>query len=199
MPPRPSSAQGARRDTREAILVLAEKLFHERGFRGFSYADLARELDVKPAAIHYHFPGKDELGTAIIERIRDRLQRIAQRFEQEQAPWPLRLDTLFQYYRHLCQEHCGVCAIGVTATEADSISPAMQVQIRLLIKEVLNFLVQVLARGRDAGDFRFEGRAEDRATLIFSAMSGALQLQRLTGLPQLAMVIEELKQDLSGS
>lgn len=185
-----------KRDTREAILELAERLFHEKGFRGFSYADLAGPLNVKPAAIHYHFPSKDDLGVAIIERIRERLSLTAQRFEQDQSPWPQRLDTLFNYYSHLCDQHCGVCAVGVSATEADSLSSAMQVQIRLLIKEVLNFLVQVLARGRDAGAFHFDGKAEDQATWILASLGGALQLQRLTGMAQLKTVIGEIRHNL---
>jgi len=186
----------AKRDTREAILELAERLFHEKGFRGFSYADLAGPLNVKPAAIHYHFPSKDDLGVAIIERIRERLNQTADRFEREQSSWPQRLDTIFNYYSSLCEQHSGVCAVGVSATEAESLSSAMQVQIRLLIKEVLNFLVQVLARGRDSGAFHFDGKAEDQATWILASLSGALQLQRLTGMAQLKVVVDEIRHNL---
>jgi TetR/AcrR family transcriptional repressor of nem operon len=29
-----------------------------RGFNGFSYADVAGELSLTTASLHYHFPGK---------------------------------------------------------------------------------------------------------------------------------------------
>lgn len=43
-------------DTRVRILDLAENLLLERGFNAFSYQHITRELDVKPAAIHHHYP-----------------------------------------------------------------------------------------------------------------------------------------------
>ena len=44
----------------------------ERGFNGFSYADVARELGVTKAALHYHFASKAELGDALIDRYAER-------------------------------------------------------------------------------------------------------------------------------
>src|SRR5207302_10075529 len=55
-------------DTATQILDVAERLVQERGFNGFSYADVARELGISKAALHYHYPGKAELGEALIER-----------------------------------------------------------------------------------------------------------------------------------
>lgn len=49
-------------DTRAAILDIAERLVQERGFNGFSYADVAVELGITKAALHYHFPGRPSWG-----------------------------------------------------------------------------------------------------------------------------------------
>ena len=54
--------------TRARILDAAEQLVQTRGFNGFSYADVATELGVTKASLHYHFPGKAELGEALIAR-----------------------------------------------------------------------------------------------------------------------------------
>src|SRR6266851_3631211 len=51
-----------------AILDVAERLAQTRGYNGFSYADIAAELGVTKASLHYHFPSKAELGRALIER-----------------------------------------------------------------------------------------------------------------------------------
>ena len=40
---------------RTPILDVAERLAQTRGFNGFSYADIATELDVTKASLHYHF------------------------------------------------------------------------------------------------------------------------------------------------
>src|SRR5436309_10731187 len=62
-------AQRARRvngDTASQILDVAERLVQSRGFNGFSYADVASELEISKASLHYHFAGKAELGEALI-------------------------------------------------------------------------------------------------------------------------------------
>src|ERR1700728_4433475 len=51
-----------------AILDVAEHLAQTRGFNGFSYADIAVQLRVTKASLHYHFPSKAELGRALVER-----------------------------------------------------------------------------------------------------------------------------------
>ena len=52
----------------QRILDIAEQLAQTRGFNGFSYADIAQELLVTKASLHYHFPSKAALGRALIER-----------------------------------------------------------------------------------------------------------------------------------
>ena len=57
--------------TRERILDSAQALAQARGFNAFSYADIATELGVKKASIHYHFPSKQNLETQLLERYRE--------------------------------------------------------------------------------------------------------------------------------
>jgi AcrR family transcriptional regulator len=52
--------------TAARILDVAERLVQTRGFNGFSYADVAGELGVTKASLHYRFPGKAERGEALI-------------------------------------------------------------------------------------------------------------------------------------
>ena len=58
--------------TAERILDIAERLVQTRGFTNFSYADIAAELGITKASLHYHFPSKAELGQAVIARYGER-------------------------------------------------------------------------------------------------------------------------------
>ena len=58
----------AEADTASRILDVAERLVQLSGFNGFSYADVAAELRITKASLHYHFAGKAELGEALIAR-----------------------------------------------------------------------------------------------------------------------------------
>ena len=86
-------------DTASRILDIAERLVQMRGFNGFSYADVAGELSLTTASLHYHFPGKAELGRALIaryaERFNDALAAIDARGRRRarQARAPTRAST----------------------------------------------------------------------------------------------------------
>ena len=54
--------------TREAILDAAEVLFAERGVDGVAVRDLARQLGLTPSSLYNHFPGKQALYEAVLER-----------------------------------------------------------------------------------------------------------------------------------
>src|ERR1051326_5309076 len=54
--------------TADRILDVAERLVQTRGFNGFSYADIAVEVGITKASLHYHFPTKADLGRALVLR-----------------------------------------------------------------------------------------------------------------------------------
>src|SRR5450759_226754 len=57
-----------RSETASRILDTAERMVAMRGYNGFSYADVAKELGITRAALHYHFASKTDLGEALISR-----------------------------------------------------------------------------------------------------------------------------------
>ena len=68
------SREQPERPTDTQILDVAERLVQTRGYNAFSYADIANELELTKAALHYHFAGKAQLGEALIHRYADRFR-----------------------------------------------------------------------------------------------------------------------------
>ena len=62
------AASAASSSTASRVLDTAERLVQVRGFNGFSYADIAAELQISKASLHYHFATKADLGEALINR-----------------------------------------------------------------------------------------------------------------------------------
>jgi TetR/AcrR family transcriptional regulator len=54
--------------TREVILDTAERLFAARGVDGVAVRDLAREMGITASSLYNHFPGKQQLYQAVLER-----------------------------------------------------------------------------------------------------------------------------------
>src|ERR671924_812754 len=85
-------------NTKRAIMDLAETFIQEKGFNGFSYAHIAKELNVKNAAIHYHFPSKEDLAGAVIQRYRDRFQLWINNSRIKNLSPQKKLDWFFSIY-----------------------------------------------------------------------------------------------------
>lgn len=57
-----------RTDTREAILRSARTTVETHGYTALSFRDLASDVGVKSASVHYHFPTKPDLAEALVNR-----------------------------------------------------------------------------------------------------------------------------------
>ena len=54
------------------ILDAAETMIQSQGYNGFSFREIADQVGIKSASVHYHFPTKADLGAAVARRYTDR-------------------------------------------------------------------------------------------------------------------------------
>jgi TetR/AcrR family transcriptional repressor of nem operon len=183
-------------NTQRAILDLAESMLQDKGFNGFSYAHIAAELNVKNAAIHYHFPSKEELGCAVIQRYRDRFQLWIKNARIKDLPPKEKLDWFFGIYTNMRADRGKVCLAGSLETEFNAIPDSLREQTQSLTRELLTWLQATLNEGREAGVFNFNGEPAGKAALILSSLQGGLQMARALGTKKFLEVVEQNKQDL---
>src|SRR6202012_1004558 len=79
--------------TAERILDIAERLVQTRGFNNFSYADIAGELGITTASLHYHFRSKAELGQALVSRYAERFVDSLREIDREIPDSRAKLDA----------------------------------------------------------------------------------------------------------
>ena len=81
-------------DRKEEILEIATELLQARSFSSFSYADLSARLGISKASIHHHFPTKEAMARALVERFRaSNRQLLVDLDRQHKDPWQ-RLEIL---------------------------------------------------------------------------------------------------------
>lgn len=59
-------------NTADAIMDAAERRIRDAGYNGFSFREIAEEIGVKSASVHYHFPTKGALAAAVAHRYTER-------------------------------------------------------------------------------------------------------------------------------
>ena len=89
-------ARPSGRPLREEILAAARPLIQRVGVDGFSFSDIAAQLDVKAPSIHHHFATKADLVAEVAERYRiDFADRVAEISDETAAERLLSYADLF--------------------------------------------------------------------------------------------------------
>lgn len=186
------------RDTREEIMNAAEELLQRRGYNGFSYQHVAVQLGIRNAAIHYHFPSKEDLGVALVRRYRERFREWCEQISAHRSAWD-RLQAYFNTYIDYLEAECKICPGGILGTEFEAISEEMRQEARLLMREIFEWLVETLELGRAQNTLNYPGEARHKAVEIGAALQGALQIARMAGHDRFHQVLDQLGLELKQS
>ena len=184
--------------TSSRILDIAERLVQSRGFNGFSYADIAAELQISKASLHYHFPGKAELGEALIARYASRFAAALQAIDATAAAAPAKLDAYAELYADVVRGN-GMCLCGMLAAEYRTLPEPMRDAVVGFFDENEVWLEAVLEQGRVQGTLHFTGAARATARMIVSGLEGAMLVARPYADPaRFEAGVHQLLQSLAG-
>ncbi len=166
--------------TAARILDVAEELVQVRGFNGFSYADIAAELQITKAALHYHFAGKAALGDALIARYADRFMGALASLDIADGTASAKLDAYTGLYLQVLRNR-KMCLCGMLAAEYQTLPQPMQDAVIVFFDQNESWLESVLEQGRDDGSLHFAGSARDAARMILGGLEGAMLIARPYG------------------
>ncbi len=160
--------------TRTAILDVAQELVQCSGYNAFSYRDLSLQIGIKTSSIHYYFPAKSDLATALVQRY---LERFAQSLEGIIAGTDSPACQLERFLDLVClvfRSNGRICLAGMLATDLTSLPEAAQNQVREFFQCAEGWLQDVLMRGQQCGELRFHGDPKTVSITLFAALQGAM-------------------------
>jgi len=160
--------------TANKALDIAEQLAQTRGFNGFSYADIAAELHITKASLHYHFASKAELGRALVTRYTAAFQ---QALSAIQGAAPERLRRYVQLYESVLVRD-RMCLCGMLAAEYSTLPAPMQEELHRFFDLNDVWLALTLEQGREARELTFEGSGIEAARTLTAGLEGAMLLAR---------------------
>lgn len=169
-------------ETREKIIYLGEALFQQFGYNGFSYKHISQKLGIKNAAIHYHFPSKEDLGIAIIEHAKNRLEIWKKKIDELELNPTEKLERYIEdMYGWQIEKGNRICMIAATGTDYFSIPKKMQQKAQALGYFIREIYAKILTEGLEKGYFHFIGEPKYQALTILLTLQGALMSARLHG------------------
>lgn len=165
-------------DSRKSQIVeLTLRLIQQKGYVAFSYDDLAKQLGVTKASIHYHFEKKEDLGIAVCERIQQILHNLFESIEQLPS-----IEERFSRYiagRISWLEKNEICAITSLQSDFQSLPTGLQESLKELSQMELTFLSKMLHEAKGAGKIRNFENLDELAVMIVCCLKGAFQYDRV--------------------
>ncbi len=167
-------------DTASRILDVAERLVQVRGFNGFSYADVAAELNVTKASLHYHFAGKAELGEALIGRYASRFAEALDRIAAKPIDARAKLDAYARLYTDVLRNE-RMCLCGMLAAEYQTLPEPMREAVLRFFDQNEEWLASVLEQGQRDGSLHLTASPAEVARMIVSGLEGGMLVARTYG------------------
>jgi TetR/AcrR family transcriptional repressor of nem operon len=177
---RPASA--APDATRTRILDVAERLVQTRGFNGFSYADIAAEVGITKASLHYHFATKAELGRMLVLRYSEAFDAALAGIASGCGDAQQRLREYVNLYTNVLTDQ-RMCLCGMVAAEYGTLPPPMQAAIRTFFELNESWLTGQIEHGVRAGRLAARLSPREAARMLVGALEGEMLVARAYGDP----------------
>jgi TetR/AcrR family transcriptional regulator, transcriptional repressor for nem operon len=177
-----SRTAAAPESTADRILEVAERLIQTKGFNAFSYADIAAELDVTKASLHYHFATKALLGVRIVERYAANFEAALNAITAREHESEKKLRAYIALYEAVLRRD-RMCLCGMLAADLETLSPQTRARLQAFFDMNERWVAALLEQGRAAGELKFEGSALDEARYMVGGLEGAMLIARSYGDP----------------
>jgi len=153
----------------EQILDAAETRMRSMGYNAVSYRDIAADVGVKSASLHYHFPKKADLGVALVRRYAKNFHNTLAE-ETSSLSDPARKITVFiDLHRRALKNQGLICLCAVFGAEAQGLPKDVTKGVRVFFEANIKWLAK---NYREAG----VSKAMTRAKAGVSLLEGALMI-----------------------
>lgn len=154
-------------DSATQILDIAERRMRLAGYNAVSYRDIAAEMGIKSASLHYHFPKKENLGVALVQRYSEAFQDRLIGATDNQTDHQKKLIAFVDIYRYALQQQGLICLCAVFGAEASGLPEAVSREVKAFFEANIAWLNTTYMAMNVKGP-------EDRAKATLAILEGAM-------------------------
>lgn len=150
---------------RDKILEAAERRVRGVGFAEMSFRDLAADVGIKSASVHYHFPTKHDLGEALVETYALEFEMLLK--EIDKSDLADALESFVDIYAKALVVDEAICLCAIMGAEAIGLPSKVSQRIK-------GFFQMNLAWLEDLFEAHLGDRRPETAAMIVAALEGAM-------------------------
>ena len=167
---------------RDDLLDAARRMCEAAGFHGFSIRNLADEAGISSASVHHHFPTKDDLGQAMLQRERESLNKALAAAGAEHEDWPRRRQEAVQL---LAKARLP----AVLMAEFAGLPPRCQAELRLLHTNMTGWLSRFATEALRRQELPDDADPEVLGNALMALAQGTALYTRLVHVDPMALLL----------
>ena len=113
----------------DEIMDSAETMVRQQGYNGFSFRDIADSVGIKSASVHYHFPTKEALGSALARRYTDRFLGLLPDSTDNSLPVLETFSAYITAFRSALVQDGKMCLCGMLGAESASLPASVTAEV----------------------------------------------------------------------
>lgn len=164
--------------TKTAILDAAERAVRIKGYNGFSFDQIAREVGIQKASIYYYFASKAELVTAVFQRFSDMIGAVLEQIDGEKPRAGDRLLAYIDASRDLLEGGESVCLSIALNVNQESLQPPVIEGLKKFHHMNVDWLTATFELGQRDGSISNIGDPAVEATAALGIVDGAQIMAR---------------------
>jgi len=165
-------------NTREMILMAARAAVQTHGYNALSFRELAKDVGVKSASVHYHFPTKGDLAVALAGQYADEAAAFLDQLAASARDHDQLMADYTAVFRAALEQDNRMCLCGIMAAETADLPPEARREVERFTSVNTRWLVKVLTKRHPKAK---QEALRARAAAIFAAIEGAQLVARGNG------------------
>lgn len=150
---------------RDRILDAAEQRMRAAGYNAVSFRDVANDVGVKSASVHYHFPQKEDLGVALVERYAERQFNVLATRTDGVTDQAAMVGAMIDVHANAFAEGKSICLCAMLSAESVGLPNRVAAEVKLFFDQSVAWLRDIFAPEPDA---------EARAEAVLAVLQGGL-------------------------
>lgn len=161
--------------TKERILQVATRMMQQRGFHGFTFQEVAKELGVSHVAVHHHYKTKGALGAAALAAYTDHFVTELEAITATGGEPLQQLRAYANLFEAVVDRSGRICLCATLAAEIATLPTEIQPEVVRFYDANERWLASVIgaATGQDPAEDRVARQAAAFLSLLGGAMIGA--------------------------
>jgi TetR/AcrR family transcriptional repressor of nem operon len=145
-------------ETAGAIMDAAEARIRRDGYGGFSFREIATDIGIKSASVHYHFPTKEMLAASVAHRYTD---RFFEALDERITAGDDIVGACRQVFRTAFSRDGKMCLCGALGATSQGLAPEIKAEVKRFFRCGIDRLVK-------------EGLSRNDAVRVFATLEGAM-------------------------